>query len=105
MAPPRLGFALEGTVIQVAEMYLDSCFLLNKRTPGSSTFPWRHRLWRYGAYLTTPARFACLGMGTSPVVDHLARSPGAPVLAGPIVDLPKLRPEAPMAGRNVGADS
>jgi hypothetical protein len=87
-------------------MYLDSCFLLNKRTPGSSTFPWRDRLWqRYGGYLTPPARFAFLGMRTSPFVDQLARSPRAPLLAGPIVDLRKLRPEAPMADCNVGADS
>jgi hypothetical protein len=44
-------------------------------------------------------------MLTSPFVDQLARSPRAPLLAGPIVDLRKLRPEAPMADRDVGADS
>jgi hypothetical protein len=44
-------------------------------------------------------------MVTSSFVDKLARSTRASLLAGPIVDLRKLRPEAPMAGRNVGADS
>ena len=44
-------------------------------------------------------------MVTSPFVDQLARSARASVLAGPIVDLRKLRTEALMAGRNVGAES
>ena len=56
-------------------MYLDSCFLLNERTPGSSAFP-GDRLWqRYGGYPTPPARFACLGMVTAPFVDQFAMSP------------------------------
>ena len=44
-------------------------------------------------------------MVTSSFVDQLARSTRASLLAGPIVDYRKLGPEAPMAGRDVGADS
>jgi len=43
-------------------------------------------------------------MVASPFVYGFAKTPGASLLASVIIDLRELRPEAPAAGRNVGAD-
>ena len=59
---------------------------------------------RYDEYPAPPAQFASLGMVASPNVYGFAKIPGASLLTTVIIDLRELRPEAPAAGRNVGAD-